>query len=103
MHRKISLAVVCGALLLGGAGCAVSDGQSSTGQYVDDATITSRVKASFAKDKEVSAMRINVETLNGLVQLSGFAASEAERQRAAELAGSVPNVKSVRNNILVRG
>ena len=67
--------------LLGTAGCAVTSGQSSVGQYVDDTTITTRVKTRFAEDKEVSAMRIQVETLNGTVQLSGFADSEAERAR----------------------
>ncbi|MGE5450665.1 MAG: BON domain-containing protein [Acidobacteriota bacterium] len=47
-------------------------------------------------------MRINVETLKGEVQLAGFAASEKEKARAAELALGVPDVKSVRNNIVVR-
>lgn len=82
--------------------CAVSDGQSSVGQYVDDATITARVKARFAEDKTVSASRISVETLNGTVQLSGFATNQAERDQAAVLARGVPDVKSVRNNVLVR-
>jgi osmotically-inducible protein OsmY len=88
--------------LLGTAGCAVTSGQSSVGQYVDDTTITTRVKTRFAEDKEVSAMRIQVETLNGTVQLSGFADSEAERARAADIARNVPDVKNVRNNIIVK-
>ncbi|HSN33709.1 MAG TPA: BON domain-containing protein [Ideonella sp.] len=88
--------------LLGTAGCAVTSGQSSVGQYVDDATITTRVKTRFAEDKEVSAMRIQVETLNGTVQLSGFADSDLERQRAADIARNVPDVKNVRNNIIVK-
>ena len=88
--------------LLGTAGCAVTSGQSSVGQYVDDTTITTRVKTRFAEDKEVSAMRIQVETLNGTVQLSGFADSDLERQRAADIARNVPDVKNVRNNIIVK-
>ena len=84
------------------AGCAVTSGQSSVGQYVDDTTITTRVKTRFAEDPKVSAMRINVETLNGTVQLSGFANSEAERSQAVELARAVPDVKAVRNNIVVK-
>lgn len=88
--------------LLGTAGCAVTDGQSTAGQYIDDATITTRVKARMAEDPQVSAMRINVETLNGTVQLSGFAASEAEKNKAASIARNVPDVKNVRNNIVVR-
>ena len=89
-------------LMFGAAGCAVTSGQSSVGQYVDDATITSRVKARMAKDPQVSAMRINVDTLNGVVQLSGFATSEAERAEAGRLVREVPDVKDVRNNIVVR-
>ena len=84
------------------SGCAVADRQSTVGDYVDDATVTTRIKAKFAEDQQVSAMRINVETLKGEVQLSGFASSEAEKSRAADLARSVANVKSVRNNIVVR-
>lgn len=99
----IASAVLVAAIgALGISGCAVQSGQSSVGQYVDDATITTRVKARFAEDREVSAMRIQVETLKGAVQLSGFAASQAEKERAAELARGVPDVKSIINNIVVR-
>jgi len=83
-------------------GCAVTSGQSSVGEYVDDATISTRVKARLAQDPVASAMRTEVETQDGVVQLSGFAASQAEKAKAAEIAGQVPNVKSVRNDIIVR-
>ena len=72
-----------------------------TGQYVDDATITTRVKTRFAKDPTVSAMRINVETMKGVVQLSGNAKSQAERDQAAQLASSVPGVTKVENHLRV--
>jgi len=84
------------------ASCAITDKQSSVGNYVDDSTITARVKSRFAQDPQVSAMRINVETLQGVVQLSGFATSSEEKTRAAELAGEVPAVQNVRNNIIVK-
>ena len=83
-------------------GCAVGSGQSTVGQYVDDATITTRVKSRFAEDPGVSAMRLQVETLNGTVQLAGFATSQSEKDKAGQLARSVPEVKDVRNNIVVR-
>jgi hyperosmotically inducible protein len=83
------------------AGCSVGSGQRSVGDVVDDSTITTQVKSRFV-DKVVSASRINVETLKGVVQLSGFATSEAERQRAAEIAAAVPGVKQVQNAIAVR-
>lgn len=83
-------------------GCAVTSGQSTVGQYVDDATVASRVKARFAEDAQVSAMRIQVEALKGTVQLAGFATSQAEKDRAGQIARGVPDVKEVRNNIIVK-
>jgi len=96
---RLALAVV---LALTVSACAVFEGQQSTGQYVDDATITSRVKARFIEDANVSAMRLGVETMKGTVQLSGFATSSNERSRAADIARNVPGVTSVRNDIVVR-
>jgi osmotically-inducible protein OsmY len=84
------------------AGCSVTSGQQGMGEYVDDTTITTRVKSRFAEDKTVAATRIQVETLKGVVQLSGFAVSEAEKQRAAQIAASVPGVKQVQNAVVVR-
>lgn len=83
-------------------GCSVTSKQETTGEYMDDATITARVKSRFAEDKTVAATRISVETLKGVVQLSGFATSEAEKQRAAQIAASVPGVKQVQNAVVVR-
>ncbi|MDE2598398.1 MAG: BON domain-containing protein [Rhodocyclaceae bacterium] len=84
------------------AGCAVTREQSTVGEYVDDATITTRVKAKFAEDKTVSAMSISVETLRGTVQLSGFAKSAAERSQAEALASRVKGVKAIKNDIVIR-
>ena len=83
-------------------GCAVARDQQTVGSYMDDTAITTKVKARFAEDKAVSAMSINVETLKGVVQLSGFAKSEAERNAAGRLAASTQGVKSVKNDIVVR-
>lgn len=81
---------------------AASEGQSAVGEYVDDATITTRVKARFAEDSRVSAMRISVETMKGEVLLSGFVRNQDEKERAADIASRVPGVNKVRNNIVVR-
>jgi hyperosmotically inducible periplasmic protein len=96
----VSALIACGALAQ--TGCAVTSGQSTMGQYVDDSTITARVKKRFAEDPQVAATRINVETMKGTVQLSGFAASETERARAVQIARSVPDVVNVRNDVIVR-
>jgi osmotically-inducible protein OsmY len=87
------LAVMTAAI---GTGCSVTSGQEHVGEYVDDATITTRVKSRFAEDKTVAATRISVETLKG------FATTEAEKQRAAQIAASVPGVKQVQNAVVVR-
>lgn len=73
---------------------------SSAKTFVKDSVITAKVKAKFAKDKGVSAMHIKVDTDSaGVVQLSGKAKSQAEIDRAVELARSVDGVTSVENRI----
>ncbi len=84
------------------AGCAVVRDQETVGAYIDDTVLTTRVKAKFADDPTVSAMSISVETLEGTVQLSGFAKSAQEKARAESLARNTSGVKSVRNDIVVR-
>ena len=99
----VASAVVLATLAtLGAGGCAVTSGQSTVGQYVDVATIATRVKARFAEDSQVSAMRLQVEALKGTVQLAGFAVSQAEKDRAGQIARATPDVKEVRNNIIVK-
>ncbi|MDO8455974.1 MAG: BON domain-containing protein [Burkholderiaceae bacterium] len=99
--RAIAFAALAGITIIG-SGCAVVRGQESAGAYVDDAAITTAVKAKFLEDKTVSGMSISVETLNGTVQLSGFAKSTTEKAQAGNIAMGVKNVKSVRNDIVVR-
>ena len=99
--RAIALATLTSITLLG-TGCAVVRGQETVGAYVDDTAITTAVKAKFVDDKIVSAGSISVETLNGVVQLSGFANSTAEKMQAEQIARRSKNVRSVRNDIVVR-
>jgi osmotically-inducible protein OsmY len=79
--RAIAFAVLAGATIVT-TGCAIVRGQESVGAYVDDATITTALKAKFVEDKTVDAGAIKVETLNGAVSLSGFAKSNAEKAQA---------------------
>lgn len=83
-------------------GCAVARDQQTVGSFIDDATVTTRVKARFADDPSVSALAIKVETLNGTVQLSGFAKTSVERSHAETLARATPGVQSVRNDIIIQ-
>lgn len=83
-------------------GCAVVRDQQTVGAYVDDAAITTAVKAKFVEDKTVDAAAINVQTLNGTVNLSGFAKSTSERTQAERIARDVKGVRDVRNTLAVR-
>jgi len=72
------------------------------GEYVDDAVITTKVKAVIFEDDNLSSMDINVETNNGIVQLSGFVENEADIDTAENLAATVKGVKDIENDIQVR-
>lgn len=99
--RAIAFATMAGITLIS-AGCAVVRGQETAGSYVDDAAITTSIKAKLIDDKIVSASSISVETLNGTVQLSGFAKNTAEKSKAEQIARNTKNVKSVHNDIVLR-
>jgi osmotically-inducible protein OsmY len=83
-------------------GCAGSDTTRSTGEYVDDTTITSKVKTKLIQDQALQAFQIDVETYNGQVLLSGFVESPDQVQRAMSAAREVEGVKSVKNALVVR-
>ena len=95
-------ATISAAALLTLPGCAVIRGQETVGAYVDDATITTQVKAKMIDNKDVDAGAIKVETLNGTVMLSGFAKNDKERATAEGIARDVKGVKSVKNEIAIR-
>lgn len=99
--RSLAIASMIGITIVA-TGCAVGRGQETAGAYIDDAAITTAVKAKFVDDKTVSASSISVETLNGTVQLSGFAKSAAEKSQAENIARGTKNVRAVRNDIAVR-
>lgn len=103
MNLRTTFAIIFTSLaLLFTAGCAVTRGQETVGAYVDDAAITTAVKSRFVENKTVDAAAISVETLNGTVQLSGFAKSSSEKATAETIARGVKGVKGVKNDIAVR-
>lgn len=99
--RALALAALAGTTIIT-AGCAVIRGQETPGAYVDDAAITTAVKAKFVEDKTVDAAAIKVETLNGAVSLSGFAKSNAEKSQAEYITRNTKGVREVRNSLTVR-
>ncbi|MFC5550457.1 BON domain-containing protein [Massilia aerilata] len=102
MTKRIATAVFTATVAFTMVGCASGPTKESTGEYLDDAAITGKVKAAFAADPNVKATEINVETYKGAVQLSGFVAQPGDAQRAADIARGVKGVSSVKNDIRVK-
>ncbi|MCD6045690.1 MAG: hypothetical protein K0R48_853 [Gammaproteobacteria bacterium] len=82
--------------------CHATPTRESTGEYIDDSAITTKVKTALLAEKEISSTSISVETFKGTVQLSGFVASQAQVARAGEVTSKVEGVKAVHNNLLVK-
>jgi hyperosmotically inducible periplasmic protein len=80
----------------------VGDKAEDVGQEVEDGSITSAIKMKFANDEQVSASAIDVDTNNGDVTLNGTVSSQAEADRAVELAKTVSGVKSVKSNLTIK-
>jgi len=93
---SISLAV-----LLSVAGCQSMSGQS-TGQYVDDRTITASVKAKLVADKAANLTRVDVDTTNRVVSLNGVVESPDQKRRAEQLAMQIGGVARVQNNLQIQ-
>lgn len=83
-------------------GCASTNTQESTGEYVDDSVITAKVKAALLNEPTLNVMEINVETFKGVVQLSGFVTDPANIKKATDVARSVAGVRDVKNDIRVK-
>jgi osmotically-inducible protein OsmY len=84
-------------------GCASTPSQEGTGEYFDDSWITTKIKAAMFNESTLKSAEINVETFKGEVQLSGFVSSAEDINKAVELARATKGVKSVRNDMRVKG
>ena len=87
---------------MGSAGYAATQKQESTGQYVDDSVITTKVKAAIFNESTLKALQINVKTYKGVVQLSGFVDTAKSVTKAGEIAERVKGVKEVKNDLVVK-
>ncbi|MBK7059851.1 MAG: BON domain-containing protein [Rubrivivax sp.] len=83
-------------------GCASTPKQEGTGQYFDDTAITAKVKAAVLGESTLKSAEINVETFKGVVQLSGFVSSQADINKAVEVARNIGGVKSVKNDMRLK-
>lgn len=96
--KYLSAFVMTLALLIS-LGCASTSTQESTGEYIDDSIITTKVKAAIFNEPTLKSAEINVETFKGVVQLSGFVNSQTDISKAISVAGSVNGVKRVNNDM----
>jgi len=98
----LAATLVSGAGLVTLAGCAPTETREGTGEYIDDTWITTKVKAAIFNDSSLKSAEINVETFKGVVQLSGFVNSQADINRAVEVARSIEGVVSVKNDMQLK-
>jgi len=103
--KKRNIVIYCLLLLMlivSFVACASTSKQESTGEYIDDSVITTKVKSLLAADDFLKSFRISVETYKGAVQLSGFVNSQQAVDKAVQIARSVKGVKSVKNDLIVK-
>lgn len=102
IFSKTLSAALLAITLVSVVGCASTSQQEGTGEYVDDAVITAKVKAAIFNEPTLKSIEINVETFKGVVQLSGFVNSQADIDKAVSLARSVKGVTGVKNDMLLK-
>jgi osmotically-inducible protein OsmY len=104
MNKTIKLLplLLLASILMALAGCAARDTRSSTGEYIDDTVITTRVKAAIFNEESLRSSEINVETFRSVVQLSGFVSSQDDINTAVRIARNVEGVESVINSMRLR-
>lgn len=101
--RTVSICIL-GLFLFGLAGCVSTNNRESTGEYIDSAATTTKVKGALVNHLGIASVNsIEVSTFRGVVQLSGFVNSQDAIARAIDAAKSVPGVVAVENSLLVKG
>ena len=101
-NLKIATALLAALMLTNLTGCSSTARSESVGEYVDDSVITTAVKAAILNEPTLKVSEINVETYKGVVQLSGFVASQDSIATAANVARTVKGVQSVKNDIRMK-
>jgi hyperosmotically inducible protein len=105
MKRQMAFLMVATSVILTplafNTGCAVTSGRESAGQYANDKEIAARIKTELYRDPQTKGTEIEVQSLKGVVQLSGFVDNQTARNRAGQIASSTPGVVQVYNNLLL--
>jgi osmotically-inducible protein OsmY len=100
---KYISAVFLGVTLISAVGCAPTSQHEGTKEYVDDSVITTKMKGAILNEATLKSAEINVETFKGVIQLSGFVNSQADINKAVELARGITGVTSVKNDMRIKG
>ncbi len=103
--KKRNIVISCMVLLMLIAvigACASTSTRESTGEYVDDSVITTKVKSMLAADDFLKSFKIGVKTYRGVVQLSGFVNSQKAVDKATEIVKGVNGVKDIKNDLIVK-
>lgn len=101
-NRSMGKILAVFAVVVALSGCTVFSGRETAGEYVDDATITTRVKTAIFNDPGLKSLEISVETMQDVVQLSGFVDSAQSKAKAGQIASNVEGVRQLRNNLVIR-
>ena len=99
---RIMRLMACIVLIASFMGCAATQKRESSGEYVDDSVITTKVKAAIFNEATLKTLQINVRTYKGVVQLSGFVDTAQSVTTAGEVAGRVEGVTEVKNDLVVK-
>lgn len=101
-HLKRVSAAILAVAFVSILGCAGTEKRESTGEYITDSWITTKVKAALVKDPLVKATEVNVETFKGTVQLSGFVSSDAARSQAVVVTRGIEGVTGIKNDMRIK-
>ena len=100
--RTMTGAAMLAVMVATGSGCAGTETREDVEQYVGDSAVTARVKTALGREDASSLLNVEVETYEGIVQLSGFVDTEAEKLRAGEIAETVEGVRRVENSLVIK-
>lgn len=100
--RTMTGAAMLAVMVALGSGCAGTETREDAERYVDDSAVTARVKTALGREDASSLLDIEVETYEGIVQLSGFVDTEAEKLQAGEIAETVEGVRRVENSLVIK-
>lgn len=101
IRNSLSVAAIA-AVLVTAVGCAPAETRRNAPEYLSDAWITTKVNAAVAAESDLRVLDVNVETFDGVVQLSGFVDNEAQIAEAERVAREVEGVEEVRNDLQIR-